>query len=106
PLFKPAVQGFLISMFALEPAKLLRQIRKPVLVLQGARDLQVSVADAQALKAAAPSSTLVVLPDTNHVLKRVTSADPGANIGTYGDPNLPLATGVADAIAKFVRSAR
>lgn len=103
PLFKPAVQGFLISMFALEPAKLLSQIRQPVLVLQGARDLQVSIADAQALKAAAPSSTLVVLPDTNHVLKRVTSADPGANIATYGDPNLPLAPGVADAIAQFVK---
>lgn len=106
PLFQPAVQGFLISAFALDPPKLMAQVRKPVLIVQGERDIQVGVDDARILKSAAPRSTLVLLPDVNHVLKAVTSDDRGANVATYADPNLPLATGVAKAIADFVKLGR
>lgn len=102
PLFQPAVQGFLISAFALDPAELAGKVRKPILIIQGERDIQVGVADARALKRAAPSSKLVMLPNVNHVLKRVASDDPGANVATYADPTLPLAPGVSDAIAGFV----
>jgi fermentation-respiration switch protein FrsA (DUF1100 family) len=102
PLFNPAVQGFLISAFALDPAKLAGQVKKPMLIVQGERDIQVSVADAEALKAANPSASLLLLPDTNHVLKQVTSDQMGANVATYADPSLPLAPGIADAIARFV----
>jgi hypothetical protein len=105
PLFKPEVQGFLISLFQLDPVEMIRKVRKPVLILQGERDIQVSVADAQALKSAAPAADLILLPETNHVLKAVASDDPRANLATYGDPDLPLAPGVSDAIAQFVRGA-
>jgi hypothetical protein len=37
------------------------------------------------------------------VLKAVEGDDRGANIATYGDPSRPLAPGVAEAIAHFVR---
>lgn len=104
PLFRPQIQGFLISAFALDPAKLVAHFGKPVLILQGARDIQVSVDDAQRLKRADPAATLTVLPDTNHVLKRVTSDDRGANLAAYADPNLPLAPGVVEAVAGFVKS--
>lgn len=104
PLFNPAVQGFLISTFALDPAELIAAYPKPVLILQGERDLQVSVEDARRLDSAASASRLVLLPDTNHVLKKIGSSDPAANIATYGDPELPLAAGVIDAIADFVLS--
>jgi pimeloyl-ACP methyl ester carboxylesterase len=103
-IFNPQVQGFLISTFALDPAQLMAGIDKPVLILQGERDLQVGVADARRLQQAAPAARLVLLPDTNHVLKAVGSADWGANVSTYGQPGLPLAPGVIDAIAGFVRS--
>ena len=101
-LFSPQVQGFLISMFSYDPAKLIATVRKPVLILQGKRDMQVSVADAERLKQAAPEVKLVLLDDTNHVLKMVTSDDRRANGATYADPSLPLAPGVVDAIAGFV----
>lgn len=102
PLFYSAVQGFLISSFALDPAKLIQRVRKPVLILQGERDIQVDAADAERLTKADPTATLKLLPDTNHVLKRVTSEDRGANLATYSDPDLPLAPGVIDAVAQFV----
>ncbi len=104
PLFNPAVQDFLISAFALEPAELIAAYSKPVLILQGERDLQVSTEDARRLDAAAPASTLVFLPHANHVLKDIHSPDRVANIATYGNFELPLAPGAIDAIADFVLS--
>ena len=65
PLFAPQVQGFLISVFSYDPAKLIASINKPVLILQGKRDMQVGVADAEQLKQAAPAAKLVLLDDTN-----------------------------------------
>ena len=105
PLFAPQVQGFLISVFSYDPAKLIAAVTKPVLILQGKRDIQVSVADAERLKQAAPNAKLVLLDDTNHVLKTVTSDDRRANAATYANPRLPLAPGVVGAIADFVGNA-
>lgn len=104
PLFNPAVQGFLISTFVLDPAVLAGKITKPLLIVQGQRDLQVSVADAQRLKQAAPRATLVTLPDANHVLKQVGSDERSANLATYAATALPLAPGLVDGIAHFVKS--
>jgi pimeloyl-ACP methyl ester carboxylesterase len=106
PLFRPQVQGFLINEFAYDPAKLIASIAKPVLILQGRRDIQVGVADAERLKQAAPKAVLKLLADVNHVLKPVSSDDRRANMMTYVDPNLALAPGVVDAIADFVSAAR
>ncbi len=105
-LFAPQIQGFLISLFSYDPAELVTRVGRPILILQGGRDIQVSEADARRLSQADPDARLVVLPEVNHVLKAVASDDRGANLATYADPNLPLAPGVADAIAEFVRAAR
>lgn len=102
-LFAPAVQGFLISAFALDPVRLAEHASKPILIVQGEADLQVGIQDAEMLKSAAPSADLIRLPNTNHVLKVVPSNDAAANVATYADPGLPLAPGVVDEIAHFVK---
>lgn len=102
PLFHPAVQGFLRAEMARNPAALIAAYPGPVLILQGSTDLQVKVADAEALKAAQPRARLVVLQGVNHLLK-LAPADRAANLATYADPSLPLAPGVAPAIAGFIR---
>jgi len=101
-LFNPRVQGFLISVFSFDPAQLLKGYPKPVLILQGLRDMQVREADANILKEADPRATLTLLPDVNHVLKSVSSDDRRANIATYSDASLPLAPGVVSAIGDFL----
>ncbi len=104
PLFRPQVQGFLINEFSYDPAKLVAAFPKPVLILRGQRDLQVSEQDARRLHDANPKTKLVLLPDTNHVLKAVTSGDMAANIATYADPSLPLAPGVVNTVADFIET--
>ena len=102
-LFAPQVQDFLIDMFRQDPAKLAASLEVSVLIVQGERDLQVSVADAKALAAAQPNAKLVLVPQMNHVLKDVGSDDRAANFATYADPSLPVDSSAADAIAGFVR---
>lgn len=101
-LFSPSMQGYFINMFSYDPAKLIAGFQKPTLILQGERDIQVSVADAKRLKEAAPAAKLVLLPDANHFFKLVKSADMAANTAAYSKPGVPLAPRAADEIADFV----
>ena len=100
-LLRPSVQPYLISWLALDPAKLAAAYDGPIFIGQGATDLQVTVADAEAIKAAQPHATLVIWDGVNHVLKTA-PADRAANIATYMDPALPLAPGVVEAVAGFI----
>ncbi|GGY29966.1 alpha/beta fold hydrolase [Paludibacterium paludis] len=101
-LFGPQVQGFLMSAFSYEPARLLEHYPKPVLILQGQKDLQIREIDALTLNKANPAAALVQLRDVNHVLKHVAHDSVDANLATYADPALPLAPGVIDAIGGFI----
>ena len=101
-LFNPAVQEFLIDAFSYHPSQLISTISKPVLILQGQRDLQVAETDARLLKAANPQASLIIFPNMNHVMKEVTSDDPKANIASYAEPALPLAPGLIDTIEYFL----
>lgn len=103
-LFHPAVQGFLRDAMSYDPAALIAKVAKPVLIVQGTRDMQVSENDARLLKAAAPRAELILLPDVNHVLKAVASDDRAANLATYAAPRLPIAGSVVDAIAAFIQN--
>jgi len=101
-LFADVIQPFLVNSFAKDPAKLAAATTKPLLIVQGEADLQVTVEDARTLKAAQPKATLILLPKVNHVLKTVEGESRGANLATYADPNLPIAPGVVTAVADFI----
>ena len=105
-IFQPAVQGFLIDLMSYNPPQVLAAYKGPVLILQGERDIQVTVDDAKRLAAADPAAKLTLLPDVNHVLKTVTSDNKRDNLSTYFDPKLALAPGVIDDIADFIGAAK
>ncbi len=103
-LFRPSVQPYLISWFAIDPAGAVAAVPAPVLLLQGTTDIQVSVEDARRLAKAAPKAKLVLLDGVNHVLKLAPAALQD-NLATYADPAIPLAPKVVPAIVDFVRAA-
>ena len=102
-LFRPSVQPYLISWLPLDPAAMLAAYDGPVFIGQGTTDIQIGVADAQALAAAYPDATLKLWDGVNHVLKAA-PADRAANIAVYADPDLPLAPGVVADVAAFIRA--
>ncbi|MCW3836625.1 alpha/beta hydrolase [Sphingomonas canadensis] len=101
-VFAPQVQGFLIDLFAWDPRQLSASSPVPLLIVQGDRDIQIGVSDAEGLKAAAPEARLAVLPGVTHVLKLATAPGFAGSLATYSDPSLPVAPGVVDAVADFV----
>lgn len=103
-LFGPAAEPYLRSEINLDPAVELGRVTVPVRVIQGDNDVQVKVEDAQRLAAAAHVQPVIV-PGMNHVLK-LAPRDVRGNFMTYLDPDLPLAPGVADAVAGFVLERR
>ena len=102
-LFSPALTSYWRSILSCDPAKLIAAYKGSVLIEQGSRDLQVSVADARALAAAQPRAKLAIIDGANHVLKHVATDDRPANLATYGDLSLPLADGVVAPIVAIVK---
>ena len=100
-LFRPSVQPYLISWFAIDPAASLAELDVPVLIIQGSTDLQVSVEDADALAAASPDAGRVIIDGMNHVLKDASGAL-ADQLPSYGDPSLPLNQRLVESISDFL----
>jgi uncharacterized protein len=100
-LFRPSVQPYLISWFRYDPARQIARLRIPVLILQGERDLQVSIRDARALYRADPAATLILIPGMNHVMKDVGPSN-SDNMGAYAEPSLPIDATLERSIRGFI----
>ncbi len=101
-LFRPSVQDYLISWFALDPAKELAHLTIPVLIISGGRDFQVPPEEGRKLEAANTQSRLLPIETMNHVLKSAPE-DRAQNLSTYSDPDLQLAPQLIPAVVDFIQ---
>jgi uncharacterized protein len=101
-LFRPSVQPYLISLLRQNPGQVFARLQIPTLIVQGRHDIQVSVADAQALQAAKPDAELLIIPGMNHLL-RISALDLPAQLASYNTPHLPLAEGLSEQIVQFIQ---
>jgi pimeloyl-ACP methyl ester carboxylesterase len=101
-LLNPSVRRFLQTESAIDPAAEARRLPVPLLVLQGATDIQVSVQDAEALRTARPQAEVHILPETSHMFVHAASRDPVAQAPGYSDPAAPLVPELVPLIAGFV----
>jgi hypothetical protein len=97
PLFPPQVRAFLRSELDIDPLAHLKKSKIKTAIIQGEHDAQITVVDAKLLAAARPDAKLTLVPRMSHVLKD----EPSAVLPqmSYVDPALPLAPGLADAVA-------
>lgn len=100
-LFRPSVQPYLISLFAYDPVQALANARTPTLIIQGDKDIQVTVQDALTLSQALPEAGVALVPGMNHAL-RIVSHDHQPLVG-YNEPKQPLANQLMQAIAAFLQ---
>ena len=99
-LYRRSVQPFLISCIQSEPTRLAASLRMPLLIVQGDRDIQVTMDDAERLLKAQPKAELAVFAGMNHVLRHVETQEDQQE--TYRDPKRDLAEGLAERIAEFI----
>ena len=102
PLFAPVNQRFTASVVAYDALAELRRLDAPVLIVQGDKDVQVSVQDAEALAAAKPGARIVLIPDANHLFKATDRADRAAQLRLYTDPTVPVMPELVDALVEWI----
>lgn len=101
-LFRESVQPYMISWLNYDPAEQLKKLQIPVLLVNGNRDIQVPVKDAELLHEAKKDAELLIVDKMNHILKE-SPEDREGNIATYSNPDLPLAQGLMDRIVGFLK---
>ncbi|ATP42164.1 alpha/beta hydrolase [Solibacillus sp. R5-41] len=101
-LFRPSVQPYFISWLKYDPKEEIGKVQVPVLIVQGRNDIQVTVEDAELLKAGNSVAKIVYFDEMNHILKE-TSSNFEQNLASYSNPELPLANGLLDEIIKIIQ---
>lgn len=102
-LFRPSVQPYLISWFRYNPTKEIAKLDMPVLILQGDRDMQVGVEEAEKLYAAKQDATYYIIRDMNHVLKQCSTDNIIDQIKIYNNPDLPIKAELVTHIVEFIK---
>jgi uncharacterized protein len=104
-VFRPSIQPYMISWLAYDPAKEIAKLSIPVLITQGATDIQATAQDVKSLDAANPSAKVSIIDGMNHVLKNV-PGDREKQSASYSDPALPVVPELIDEISRFVNKAK
>jgi pimeloyl-ACP methyl ester carboxylesterase len=102
-LYRPSVQPYLISWMKYDPSVEIAKIKQPTLIIDGDKDLQVSLKQGDLLSQANPKAKRITLKNMNHVLKQIDKDDD--NMKSYGDPTFPLHPELALVIATFIQTA-
>ncbi|MCH3884714.1 alpha/beta hydrolase family protein [Tenacibaculum aquimarinum] len=92
---------FLKSWISINPTDEIKKLTLPILILNGTKDLQVPVKDAENLHNANPSSNLVLIKNMNHVLKDIQKDQD--NLKSYYSADFPLSTTLIKTVVTFVK---
>lgn len=74
-LFNIDLQPFMMNWMQYNPAEIISSLEIPVLIVNGTKDLQVSVEEAKLLNEALPKSEIVIINNMNHVLFTIDGDD-------------------------------
>ena len=100
-LFAKPNQPFLSSWVALNPLEEIKKVTIPTLLINGDKDLQVQVLDAENLKKAKPNAKLVIIKNMNHLLKDILKDED--NMKSYMSADFPISNLLIQTIVEFVK---
>lgn len=102
PVFRKSVQPYIIPWLKYSPQKEIKKLNCPILILQGACDIQVKETDANNLHEANTKSTLDIIPGMSHTLKNAGNDCENEN-KTYTDGSMPLNQILINDITGFIK---
>ena len=100
-IFNLEVQPFMMSWMTYNPQKEIRTLNIPSLIINGTKDLQVSIDEAKLLKKANPVSTLNFIENMNHVLVPI-QGDTLENSKSYNESQRKISENLIDVIIDFI----
>nr|WP_321236049.1 alpha/beta hydrolase [uncultured Psychroserpens sp.] len=100
-LFNKPTQPFLVSWMKYNPSEVIKTLKMPILILNGDKDIQVYLEDAEALHKANPKSKKVIIKNMTHTLKTI---EKDSDImATLNSPDFPLSQELVETIAAFIK---
>ncbi len=100
-IFRPQIQPFLISWMKYNPQTEIAKLSIPVLIINGEKDLQVQISEAEKLKEANTNAQYEIISSMNHILKEI-EGDGIENSKSYNEPNRPIIPKVVEVISTFI----
>lgn len=100
-IFRADIQPFIMNWMQYNPQEVIKSLEIPCLIINGTKDLQVSVQEAQFLKEAYSLSELKIIENMNHVLF-IIEGDELENSKSYNESFRPISTELVSAVSEFI----
>lgn len=101
-IFGYQLQPFMKSWLKYTPSEEIKDLDIPILILQGDKDLQVEVSEAEKLKEAVPNAEYVLIENMNHILREIKGSRL-ENHKSYNEYWLEIMPEVTTTIASFAK---
>ena len=102
-VFNSDIQDFMINWMQYEPTQIIKELKIPTLIINGTKDLQVSVNEARLLKEANENAELTIIENMNHVLFEI-QGDDLENSKSYNESFRPISSKLIESISNFIKS--
>lgn len=101
-IFNSDLQPFMMNWMKYNPTDVIQNLQIPILIINGTKDLQVSVNEAQLLKEANNKAELKIIENMNHVLFEI-KGDDLENSKSYNESSRPISKELIESIVTFIR---
>jgi esterase/lipase len=101
-IFRKEIQPFVFSWMQYNPKEEIAKLDIPILLINGDKDIQVQVSEAELLKAARPDAEYKIIANMNHVFKKIDGNDL-ENSKSYNIYNLPVMPELINTITDFIK---
>lgn len=102
-IFSPDVQPFIMSWMQYNPQELIKTLEIPTLIINGTKDLQVPVSEAELLKNAASKAELKIIENMNHVLFIIEGKEL-ENSKSYNESFRPISSDLITELVAFIKN--
>ena len=100
-LFREDIQPFMSSWMKFDPQIEIAKLKVPVLIINGDKDIQVQVSEAEHLHEAQPKAEYVIIKNMNHIFKKIEGSDL-ENSKSYNIYNLPIMPELVETVSTFI----
>ena len=101
-IFRKDIQPFIYTWMQYDPQIEIAKLKIPVLIINGDKDIQVQISEAELLKNAKPDAEYKIISGMNHIFKKVEGNDL-ENSKSYNIYNLPVMPELIDIISGFIK---
>lgn len=102
-VFSIDIQPFMMNWMQYNPTEVINELKIPVLIVNGTKDLQVSEEEAQLLKDANEHADLKIIENMNHVFFEI-KGDDLENSKSYNEAFREISTELVESIVEFIGS--